>query len=430
VNSIRTARGGRGQRIAVIGTGVSGLVAARQLATRHDVTLLEAATRAGGHTHTVQVRHAGVDYAVDTGFIVFNDRTYPRFVELLDELGVEAQDTTMSFSVRCERSGLEYNGSTLDGLFAQRRNLLRPSFHRMLLDILRFNRHATEILARDVATLQLGDFLARERYSRAFIDHYLVPMGAAIWSCRPAAMLEFPAAFFVRFFANHGMLTIDDRPTWRVVRGGSRTYVDRILQQFRGRIRTGAAVIGIRRFPEHVAVRVRGAAPERYDAVVLATHSDTSLGLLDDASELERELLGAIPYQRNQAILHTDGRMLPRRRRAWAAWNYHIGPDPEAPVAVTYDMNTLQRLDAPVRFLVTLNRGDSIRSHEVLQTIDYSHPVFTPAGIAAQARMHEIDGKDRVFYCGAWRGFGFHEDGVRSGLEVGARFGVAREHAA
>lgn len=411
------------QRLAIVGTGISGLVAAHLLARRHDVTVFEAGDHVGGHTNTIDVEHDGRTWAIDTGFIVFNDRTYPNFTALLGQLEVRSQPSSMSFSVQCERSGLEYAGASLNTLFAQRRNLLRPAFYRMLRDILRFNRRAPELLHDPDDELTLGVYLQREGYSRGFIDHYIVPMGAAIWSAEPASMLEFPAVWFVRFFHNHGMLSIDDRPTWRVIAGGSRNYVTPLIAPFRDRIRLGAAVRSVHRSDDHVVVRTRDDS-ETFDGVVLATHSDQALRLLEAPSPAEREILGAIPYQRNEAVLHTDQSLLPRRRRAWAAWNYHVRWAASGPAAITYNANILQGLDAPVQFCVTLNHGARIDPRRVLRRIVYHHPVFTRAGVAAQRRHAEISGQQRTWYCGAYWGNGFHEDGVRSALAVTRDFGI------
>ena len=409
-------------RIAIIGTGIAGNVVAHRLHRKHDITVYEAADHVGGHTHTHDVEQAGCRYAVDTGFIVFNDRTYPNFLALLSELGVAAQESSMSFSVRDEASGLEYNGTTLNTLFAQRRNLLRPSFLGMVRDILRFNREAPALLSQPGGELPLGELLERGRYGRAFIRHYIVPMGAAIWSTDPASMLAFPARFFVRFLHNHGMLTVDDRPVWRTVRGGSARYVERLIAPFRDRIRLRTPVEWIRRLPGCVIVKARGHEAMRYDAAFLACHSDQALGLLADPTRVEREVLGAIPYQRNEAVLHTDARLLPRRRLAWAAWNYHVLPGQEGPVALTYNMNILQRLDAPRPFLVTLNRSDAIDPSHIIKRIAYHHPLFTPAAVAAQARQRELNGTHATYYCGAWWRNGFHEDGVVSALEALTHF--------
>jgi predicted NAD/FAD-binding protein len=327
----------------------------------------------------------------------------------------------MSFSVRDEVADLEYNGTSLNALFAQRRNLLRPSFLGMVRDILRFNREAPLLLEEAGGELPLAELLERGHYGRAFVDHYVVPMGAAIWSTDPASMLRFPARFFVRFLHNHGMLTVNDRPTWRTVRGGSARYVEKLTAPFRDRIHLGTPVEQVRRIPGGVLVRPRGHEARRYDAVFLACHSDQALALLADPSDAEREVLGAIPYQANEAVLHTDARLLPRRRLAWAAWNYHVRPD-GGPVALTYNMNVLQRLDAPTPFLVTLNHTDAIAPERIIRCVTYHHPLYTPASVAAQARHREIDGAQATYYCGAWLRNGFHEDGVASALAAVRHF--------
>jgi predicted NAD/FAD-binding protein len=405
-------------RIAVIGTGIAGNVAAWHLSREHDITVFEAGDHIGGHTHTHEVEQAGQNYNVDTGFIVFNDWTYPNFIQLLEQLGVTSQPSAMSFSVRAEPSGLEYNGTSLNTLFAQRRNLLRPSFWRMIRDILRFNREAPALLAGTGDDLNLGDYLAQQRYSREFVDHYIIPMGAAIWSTDPVTLQRFPARFFVRFFHNHGMLSVDRRPQWRVIRGGSARYVERLTAPFRDRIRLNTPVEWIRRLPDRVLVKARGLETERFDAVFMACHSDQALRLLADPSPLEQEVLGAIPYQENEAVLHTDTRLLPRSRRAWAAWNYHVLPEARERVALTYNMNILQSLETPTPFLVTLNHSEAIDPAKIIRRVSYQHPLFTPAGVAAQVRQPDINGPQRTFYCGAYWRNGFHEDGVVSALQA------------
>jgi len=408
-------------KIAIIGSGIAGNVAAHHLHREHDITVFEAGGHAGGHTHTHDIELHGRSYAVDTGFIVFNDRTYPNFIRLLENLGVAWQESSMSFSVRDEASGLEYNGTSLDTLFAQRRNLLRPSFLGMVRDILRFNREAPALLDAPDDTLTLQRFLAQENYGRGFVDHYLVPMGAAIWSTDPQRMLGFPARYFVRFLHNHGMLSVNDRPVWRTVKGGSREYVRRLTAPFASRIRLRTPVRGLRRFASHVVVETdRGA--ERFDAAFLACHSDQALALLRDPAAAEREVLGAIRYQENEAVLHTDTRLLPRARRAWAAWNYHVPPVAMDRVALTYNMNILQRLKAPETLCVTLNRSNAIDPSRVLKRIVYHHPLYTPEAVAAQARQRELNGALRTYYCGAYWRFGFHEDGVVSALEAVRQF--------
>jgi len=417
-------------KIAIIGTGIAGNLAARRLAPRHDITVFEADARIGGHTNTIDVPMAGKTYAVDTGFIVYNDVTYPNFIALLGELGVATQQSEMSFSVRCERTGLEYNGASLNTLFAQRRNLVRPSFHRMLRDILRFNREAPALLDRPDSSLTLNDYLQGNDYSREFIDHYIVPMGAAIWSASPHGMGGVPAGFFVRFFHNHGLLRVSDRPAWRVIRGGSHRYVEKLVAAHRDRIRLNAPVEWVRRHNTWVEVKTPGAEAERFDRLIVACHSDQALALLADPSPQEREVLGAIGYQHNEAVLHTDATLMPRKRRAWAAWNYHIRPEaaqldgpgvpahgvPDRRAALTYNMNILQSLDAPKPFCVTLNHTDAIDPEAVIRTIAYSHPIFTERAVAAQARQREINGPRRTYYCGAYWRYGFHEDGVISAM--------------
>ena len=403
-------------KIAIVGTGIAGNTAAYHLCREHDISVFEANDYIGGHTHTVDVRLGTETYAVDTGFIVFNDWTYPNFIALLDELGVASQPSTMSFSVRCDATGLEYNGGSLNGLFAQRGNLFRPAFLGMLRDILRFNRAAPRLLDNTGDELPLGDYLAQAGYGHAFIDRYLVPMGAAIWSSEPRRMLEFPARNFVRFFHNHGLLNLVERPQWRVIRGGSRASLAPLTAPYRTRIRRDTPVARITRGPGHVELTLGDGSRARFDAVFLACHSDQALRLLAEPSAAERAVLGAIPYQDNEVVLHTDTRLLPRNRRAWAAWNYHIPTQAAAGVSVTYNMNILQGLRAPETFCVTLNETAAIDPARVIERYTYEHPVYTPEGIAAQARHREIDGTLNTYYCGAYWRHGFHEDGVVSAL--------------
>lgn len=409
-------------RIAIVGSGIAGNVVAHRLHRLHDVAVYEAAEHIGGHTHTHVVEHETRTFHVDTGFIVYNDWTYPNFVALLDELGVASQESAMSFSVRDEASGLEYNGTSLNTLLAQRANIVRPAFLGMIRDILRFNREAPHLLADADDRLTLGEYLERNRYGRAFIEHYVVPMGAAIWSTDAGSMREFPAHFFVRFFANHGMLSVNRRPTWRVIRGGSARYVEKLTAPFRHRIRLATPVESVRRTAGGVVVKAHGEAPCRYDAVFLACHSDQALRLLADPSPAEESVLGAIPYQENVAVLHTDVRLMPRRKLAWAAWNYHAGLATATRVALTYNMNVLQGLASDTPLLVTLNREDDIDPRRVMKRIVYHHPIYTPAGVAAQARHAEIDGVRNTYYCGAYWRNGFHEDGVVSALQALAHF--------
>ena len=411
-------------KIAIVGTGIAGNVVAHRLAGQHEITVYEADSRIGGHTNTVDVLAGGRRWAVDTGFIVYNDVTYPNFLALLDELGVASQPSDMSFSVSDRRSGLEYNGASLNTLFAQRSNLLRPSFHRMLRDILRFNREAPALLAAprsQAAPLTLGEYLQAGDYSPGFIEHYIVPMGAAIWSASPRGMLDMPAGFFIRFFHNHGLLSVNDRPTWRVIEGGSQRYVEKLVAGHRDRIRLDTPVHWIRRHAGYVEVKARGAEAVRYDRVFLACHSDQALRLLTDPTPQEREVLGAIEYQANEAVLHTDASLMPRRRRAWAAWNVHVpaaGWRGSDKVPLTYNMNILQGLEAPVEFCVTLNDTAAIDPAKIIQSIEYAHPIFTERAVAAQRRHREINGPGRTYFCGAYWRYGFHEDGVVSALEA------------
>jgi predicted NAD/FAD-binding protein len=411
-------------KIAIIGTGIAGNVAALRLHTRHEISVFEAAGHIGGHTHTHRIHFGGEVHDIDTGFIVFNDRTYPQFVALLDTLGVASQPSTMSFSVRNERSGLEYNGTSLNGLFAQRRNLLRPSFLQMIGEILRFNRQAPRLLddGGDAGEVSLGDYLAQQRFGGRFVDDYLVPMGASIWSTDPARMMQFPARFFVRFLQHHGMLSVDDRPTWRVVRGGSARYVEKLVAPWRHRIRLDCAVERVRRVADGVLVQARGEASQHFDHVFFACHADEALRLLADPTAAERETLSALPFQRNEALLHTDISLLPKQPRAWAAWNYHVKAQAGGPVALTYNMNHLQGLRSRHTFCVTLNRSDLVDPRRVLRRLEYHHPLFTPGSVAAQRRHAEISGGGRTHYCGAYWRYGFHEDGVASALAAVDRF--------
>jgi predicted NAD/FAD-binding protein len=410
--------------LAVIGAGISGLVAAHLLSRGHDVTVFEAEGRIGGHTYTADVEACGRRFAVDTGFIVFNEETYPNFLALLGRLGVASHPSTMSFGVKCERTGVEYSPSSIDRLFAQRRNLLRPSFWRMVCDILRFRREAPGILRERVGETTLGAFLSRGGYSQEFTDRFLVPMGASVWSADPGRILEFPVWAFVRFFENHRFLSMRGQPMWRVIRGGSREYLEPLTRPFRDRVRLDTPIDFVRRFEDRVEVKTRSGECEQFDQVVIAAHSDQALRMLADPSEAEREILGAIPYQENRAVLHTDTSLLPAHRKAWAAWNYLVPRERKDAPAVTYNMNILQGLAAPVEFLVTLNCEERIDAAKVLRRMTYHHPVYTPSGFAAQARKEEISGVRRTWYCGAYWGWGFHEDGVSSAIDVCRRLGV------
>jgi len=410
-------------KIAIIGTGIAGLTAAYLLSTDHDLTVFEANDYIGGHTHTIQVQTTHGTYAVDTGFIVFNNWTYPNFIKLLTRLEVPSQPSTMSFSVSCERTGLEYNGTSLNALFAQRRNLLRPSFHRMLRDILRFNREAPALLKDDNTPISLDAYLAKNHYSQVFIEQYLIPMSASIWSADPQQMFETPVRFLVQFFHNHGMLSVNHRPQWQVIVGGSQEYVKRFIHPFRDRIRLRCPVQSVTRHPTHVSIKSAGQEEEYFDHVVIATHSDQALAMLTDSSAQERAVLGALPYQVNETVLHTDQSLLPRTRRAWASWNYHRLQREQSQVAITYNMNMLQSLQAFETFCVTLNRTAVIDPDKIIEKMIYHHPVYTEAGVAAQKCHSQINGVNRTHFCGAYWGYGFHEDGVNSALAVCQYFG-------
>lgn len=413
------------RRIAVIGGGIAGLVAADRLDRDHAVTLIEADSRPGGHTNTVEVDDPRGALAIDTGFIVFNEYNYPRFSRLLAELGIDSQPSDMSFSVRCDRSGLEWAGShSLSTLFGQRRNLMRPRFWRMLADILRFGRQAERMLSEDGDDgLSVRRFAAQSGYSTAFVEHYLLPLGASLWSCPPNRFGDFPVRFVIEFLDQHGMLRMRGRPAWRTVRGGARRYVDALLARRHGELRLGTPVRSVQRHADHVEV-VTAAGAERFDEVVLACHADQALALLgSDASAAECEVLGTFPYTRNEALLHTDTATLPRTRRCWAAWNHRRPADPGAPAPVTYNMNILQRLPAAATWCVTLDGADYVDPTRVVRRIEYHHPQYTPARAAAQARHGEFIRVNRTSFCGAYWGFGFHEDGVRSALAVARAFG-------
>lgn len=406
-------------KIAIIGTGIAGNVAAYKLRQAHEIAVFEAGSYVGGHTNTVDVYESGKKIPIDTGFIVFNDRTYPNFIRLLDEIGQESQPSEMSFSVRGQ--DIEYNGRSLNAMFAQRSNLLRPRFYKMIRDILKFNNEArqqAECLSDDVS---VATFLAEQTYGPDFVERYLVPMAAAIWSAEPNLVLNMPANFLIRFFANHGLLQLQDRPSWRVIKGGSREYVRKLVAGHRDKIRLNNPVYEVRRRGTGVQVRSSQGEPEIFDAVFFACHSDQALSMLQAPTPLESEVLGAIRYQENEAILHTDPRVLPQRRKAWAAWNYHVPTDPKRHVAVTYNMNILQGLRTADQYCVTLNSAADIRSDRIIKRVRYEHPMYTLAAVKAQARQKEVN-SERLFFCGAYWRNGFHEDGVVSALNAVQHF--------
>lgn len=408
-------------KIAVVGAGISGLASAWLLNQRHEVTLFEAGDYIGGHTHTVDVALDGSTFPVDTGFLVFNHRTYPNLTALFRELQIDTVASDMSFAVSMAEPDLEWAGSSLATLFAQKRNLSRPGFWRMLQDTLRFNRATAAALPE----VSLGDYLTRERYSTEFRDWYLLPMAAAIWSCPAQAMLDYPLTTFVRFARNHGLLQIFDRPQWRTVKGGGREYVDRIVAELDD-VRLATPVKSVLRDADGVWLGLPGGNCERFDEVVLACHSDQALGLLGAAaSKAERRILGAIRYQPNRAVLHTDRRLLPRDDRVWSAWNYMAGAQSGGaqPVSVSYLINQLQPLPTQTPVIVSLNPHIEPDPATVIGDWDYDHPLFDQAAIGAQAQLGVIQGVERLWFCGAWGGYGFHEDGLASALAVANRLG-------
>ncbi|KAA2286172.1 NAD(P)/FAD-dependent oxidoreductase [Arenimonas fontis] len=410
-------------RIAVVGSGIAGLASAWLLSRQHEVSLFEAEFRLGGHTHTHQVEVDGQSLAVDTGFIVHNPVHYPLLTRLFETLGVESQATTMSFSVHDEASGLEYNATSLDTLFCQRRNLVSPRFLGMLADLVRFYRTAPELLASDGPGPSLGEYLEAGGYGRMFRELHLVPMASALWSSPPERILAFPVRYLVQFMANHHMLKLSGRPAWRVVRCGSSRYVAALRARWQVRERSGCPVLAVRRDAEGVELSTAQGS-ERFDRVVLACHSDQALALLADADDRERDILGAIPYQDNEVVLHTDPRLLPHRRKAWAAWNAWVPRQPGAPCTVSYCMNLLQGLPVRTPVVVTLNRGEAVDPARVLRRLRYSHPVYTHASVAARARKPEIQGRRHTWFAGAYWGWGFHEDGMRSAVEVAEGLGL------
>ncbi|SDO10807.1 Predicted NAD/FAD-binding protein [Pseudomonas arsenicoxydans] len=410
--------------IAIIGSGISGLTSAYLLNRSHEITLFEASDRLGGHTHTEGVSVDGQRHAVDMGFIVFNDWTYPNFIRLLGQIGVGFKPTQMSFSVTDPDSGLEYNGNTLNSLFAQRRNLLSPGFWGMLRDILRFNKQASRDLdeGRIAVDITLDQYLKANGYGERFILHYIVPMGAAIWSMSMADMLGFPLQFFIRFFKNHGLLSVNNRPQWQVIEGGSSAYIKPLTASFKENIRLNCPVTRVERDEEGVVIH-SAAGSERFDKVVFACHSDQALKLLAKPSDAESSILGALPYADNEVVLHTDTRLLPVRKLAWASWNYRLGGPGHTRAAVTYDMNILQGIQSETTFCVSLNQSAGISPGNVLAKTNFAHPQYSLAAVAAQNRWEELDGAQHTWYCGAYWASGFHEDGVVSALRVARAFG-------
>jgi predicted NAD/FAD-binding protein len=406
-------------KIAIIGAGISGLTSAYYLQPKHEVVVFEANAYIGGHTNTHDVELHGERYAVDSGFIVFNDRTYPNFCKLLDELGVEAQNTPMSFSVSCEESGLEYRGADLNGLFAQRRNVFNLKYLKLLRDLLKFNKNSDPILEDKNEEQTVGEFFAKHQYSKYFVDKYFLPMASAIWSCPHETILDFPIRFIVEFYRNHGLLSVNDRPQWKVIKGGSKQYVPHLTKSFRDSIRLNTPVQAIKRTEDAGVEITTEQGVEKFDHVVFACHSDQALAILaDGATATEREILSKFPYEENIAVLHTDETVLPRCRRAWACWNYHIHKEDSSKATVTYNMNILQGIESPETFSVTLNCPERVNPGKVLRRIQYHHPVFSAGRSVFQKRQSEINGPNRTSFCGAYWGNGFHEDGVASALVV------------
>jgi predicted NAD/FAD-binding protein len=410
-------------RVAVIGTGIAGMTAAYLLAAEHDLVVFEANDYLGGHTNTIPVSQGGRTYPLDTGFIVFNETTYPHFVKLLRRLEVPWEPANMSFSVQEAATGLEFGFRSLWGVFAQPQNLWRPSFLRMLWDIWRFRQKSAELERDEDYQISLGEYLAGRGYSKTFAQHFLVPLGSALWSADPRDLDDFPARYLAEFFQRHRFLNLTRKIKWQVIQGGSHNYVEPLTRPYRDRVRLNSPVAWVKRHQDFVEVKPRRGEPERFDRVVVATHSDQALGLLVDPSEGERQILGTFPYQENSTVLHTDATLLPRRRAAWASWNYYVPPRPQARATLTYHLNRLQGLTAPLEFCVTLNRDRDIDPVRVLKRIIYHHPVYRRQAPLAQKRWPEINGINRTYFCGAYWGFGFHEDGVVSALNVCREFG-------
>ena len=410
-------------RIAIIGTGIAGMTSAHLLSEDHEVVVFESNDYVGGHTNTVDVSLNGQQYAVDTGFIVFNEKTYPNFIKLMKRLGVSWQNSVMSFSVQCEKTGLEFSPSTLNSLFIQRRNLLRPSFYRMLWDVMHFKRDSEALLESDDYKMTLTEFLNGKGYSQAFVQHFIIPMGEAVWSADPVKFNEFPARYFAQFFKNHGFLNVKDQPQWLTVKGRSRQYIKPITQSYADQIRLSCPVTSVRRHLDGVEITAKYQPSEKFDQVVIAAHSDQALGMLADPTDAEQKILGAIPYQENETVLHSDESLLPSKKAAWASWNYHIPKEDTGRVAVTYDMNILQSIGAPEEFCVSLNLAKAINPDKIHRQYVYHHPVYNPESLTARESHDQISGVNRTHFAGAYWGYGFHEDGVRSAVEVCKHFG-------
>ena len=411
-------------KIAIIGSGISGNTLAYHLNSNHQITLFESNSRFGGHSHTHEIEIFNQKLNVDTGFIVFNKKTYPHFLNLLHELKVPYENSAMSFSVKDSQKDFEYNGTNLNALFAQRKNLISPTFYKMIKEILRFNKNST-LLLKDNEEISLGEYLDREAYSDFFKKYYILPMGSAIWSSDVKTMMTFPAKFFVRFFDNHGMLNINDRPQWLTITGGSINYVKKLISPFEKKIKLNSQIKSIERKNDHVAIQFHD-RNEKFDWVFFACHSDEALKLIKNATQDEKNVLKAIPYTDNEVILHFDEHFMPRRKLAWAAWNYHITEDSSSPVSLTYNMNILQNLKTNVPVLVTLNPQEKIDEHKIIKKLSYAHPQYSLKSIEAQSKHHLISGVNRTSFAGAYWGNGFHEDGVKSAIDAIEQFNKVR----
>ncbi len=414
-----------GRRIAVVGSGISGLTAAYLLSKKHHVTLFEAEPRPGGHTHTHSLKRNDGVWNVDTGFIVFNERTYPNFIELMDHFGIRGQPGPMTFSVRNEMTDFEFKASNLDTMFSQRSNILNPGLYKLMAEIFRFRKESPDVLAPAAEPVTLGEYLHQKLYSELFISHFIIPMGAAIWSSSVRVMMEFPAAFFVRFFHNHGFLNLKDQPQWFTLPGGSSSYIPHMLKPLEQNVHLNTPVTTVKRFDDHVEIHTDSGQSGVFDYVVIAVHANQALIIVQNLTDTEQTLLKAFRYQPNHTVLHTDTRMMPHRKKTWASWNYHITPYPEQPVAVSYNMNILQSIKSAEDFIVTLNRFHDIDETRVIWSHTYEHPVFSEASMNARTQRDKINGKNRTFYCGAYWRHGFHEDGVISALAVCRHFGLS-----
>ena len=408
--------------IAVIGSGISGLTTAHLLSRKHNITLFEKNDYIGGHTHTHSIEEEGTIYNVDSGFIVYNENTYPNFIKLLDSLNVKRQHSSMGFSVKSYNKDFEYSGNSLSAVFSKKSNLFNPYFLNMLRSIIRFNKNSVKDLETMNESTLLIDYLKSKNYSDYFINYYIIPMAASIWSTSPNFILEMPAIFFIRFFDNHGLLKITNRPQWWVIKNGSKQYVKKILDDFNGTIHLNTTINELKRESNKVYIKINNDT-KIFDTVVLATHSDQSLSIIKDLSDNEKNVLGKIKYQKNTALIHTDTSILPKRKKAWSSWNYLLDKN-DNKVILTYNMNILQSLKSKKTYCVTLNNTDMINENKIIKKITYHHPLFTKESVYAQSQKNLICGVNNTYFCGAYWGNGFHEDGVNSALDVCKKFGI------